>query len=172
MASLVWQEIQPTGSAFAFAQGQRYAILASVSRGQSLAAIESYLTSHGWTVTYAWEQGTPTRGQYAIDAWLASLTPDPNTSHRWVYGEADRTGATTTIGKNAPWPLTVYEIAHVFEAVPAPMEPSGPAPPPPALPSATPPTPAPASSPAAAIALGVGIVGGLGLALRYALRFV
>lgn len=117
---MVWKEIQPADDDYAFANGQRYAVLASVSSNYSLAAIEAKMKSLGFAVTYAWEQGTPTRGLYAIDTWLASLPADATSNHRWVYGEADYAGAATTLGVDAPWPFTIYHLAHVFEAVPAP----------------------------------------------------
>lgn len=119
MTSLVWQDEPPSASGdYTFSQGGRYAVLASVSRNFSLAQIEQYMTQNGWTMTYAWEQGTPTRNEYTIDAWLASLPPDATSNHRWVYGEADRTGPDWTKGQDAPWPFTIYHIAHVFLAVP------------------------------------------------------
>ena len=119
-APMVWSEIQPAGSDYAVQQGQRYAALASVSKNYTLAQVQSYLDGHGWQVTYGWEQGTATRGQFAIDQWLAALAPDTTSNHRWLYAEANRTGANATLGVDAPWPLTIYHVAHVFQAVPAP----------------------------------------------------
>lgn len=114
----IWQEIQPVNGSFAISQGSRYAILASVASGQSLDTIRSYLTGHGWDVTYLWEEGTPTRGQYAVDDWLASLPADTTSGQRWVYGEANRTGADTTIDvdKGFLW-ITIYHVAHAFVAM-------------------------------------------------------
>lgn len=115
---LVWGKVDPSGSDYAFAQGHRYAVLASVSKNYSLAEVENYMTSHGWTVTYAWEQGQPSRGLFPIDTWLQGLAPDATDNHRWIYGEANRADVDTSIGVDAPWPLTVYHIADVLEAVP------------------------------------------------------
>jgi hypothetical protein len=118
----VWSEVFPDSSgAFAFQPGQRYAALVSASRNFTLAAIVQKVASYGATVTYAWEQGTPTRGQYPIDAWLANLAADATSNHRWIYLEANVTAAQPlTFGQDAPWPLTVYHVAHVLEAVDAP----------------------------------------------------
>jgi hypothetical protein len=115
---LVWGKVDPSGSDYAFSQGHRYAVLASVSKNYALDEVHSYMTGHGWTVTYAWEQGQPSRALYPIDTWLQGLAPDTTSNHRWVYGEANRTDVDTTIGVDAPWPLTIYHIADVLEAVP------------------------------------------------------
>jgi hypothetical protein len=120
-ANLVWTEIFPDSSSdFAVTSGQRYAGLASASLNYTLASIVSYLNAHGWTVTYSWEYGTPTRNTYQIDTWLSQLPADTTSNHRWVWIEANRTGATTTIGQTPPWPLTIYRVAHAFQALPGP----------------------------------------------------
>lgn len=117
----VWGEVQPTGSDFAFEPGQRYAVLASVSKNFTLAQIMAKATSEGFTVTYAWEQGQPSRGLYPIDDWLAGLAPDTTDNHRWVWGEGNFDGAQAwTVGVDPPWPLTIYHLQHVFEAVDQP----------------------------------------------------
>lgn len=122
----VWSEIQPDDSGdFQFQSGQRYAVLASASKNYSLAQIVSYMHGKGWTITYSWEQGTPTRGQYAIDSWLDGLPPDTTSNHRWVYGEGDLDGASMSVGQDAPWPLTIYHVAHVFQAVDGPAQAEG-----------------------------------------------
>ena len=160
MTNLVWHEVAPdSGNAFTFAEGDRYAVLASVSRNFTLDQVRKYMTDNGWQLTYAWEQGTPTRDTYAIDAWLAKLAPDPTANHRWVYGEANRVGADWTKGADAPWPFTIYHIAHVFEAVPG-QEPA----PLPASSSSS------SSSKTGAVVAGVGLVAAVAIALRLALR--
>lgn len=121
-AHLVWSEEAPSGDSYPFSQGHRYAVLASVSQNYSLSDVTSYLTNHGFDVTYAWEQGTPTRGVYPVDDWLASLAPDVTGNHRWLYAEANRTGSDTTYGITSPWPFTIYTISHVLLAVPAPLD--------------------------------------------------
>lgn len=163
--SLVWQPV-PAASDYAFAQGGRYAVLASVSKDYSLAQVRSYLTGHGWTVTYAWEQGTPTRNTYPVDQWLAGLAPDTTSNHRWLYAEANRTGPDVTIGASSPWPFTFYAISDVMVAVAAP--PSA-APASPTLPS-SPAVPSPARPSAAPVALGVVIVGTLAAAAYVVFR--
>ena len=163
-APMVWSEILPGGNGFAFEQGNGYAILASVSKNYTLQQVQTYLTNNGWTVVYAWEYGTPGRNQYAVDDWLASLPADTTSNHRWVYGEAGRSGANTTIGQNAPWPLTIYEIAHVFEAVPGqPNQAPGSA----SFPTSTAPAcPAPSSTlPYALGGVALGAVAATGVAL-------
>jgi len=155
---LVWQNVAPDSSGdYAFANGQRYAVLASVSRDYTAEQVGSYLAKHGWTVTYSWEQGESSRGQYAIDDWLGSLSPDTTSNHRWLYAEANRTGPDASLGQSAPWPFTFYAIADVFQAVPGP--PST-APTVPTLPRA--PTSAPSSSSASPIVyVGGGFAAGL-----------
>jgi len=159
---LVWSEQAANGSDYDFASGGRYAVLASVSLNYSLSDVTSYLTNHGWAVTYAWEQGTPSRGIYPVDAWLDGLAPDTTSNHRWLYAEANRTGGDTSYGVNAPWPLTIYSISHVLHAEPAPAGQEAPVLPPT--------TSAPASSGpgvGAIIALGVlsGALGAVGYLL-------
>lgn len=127
----VWGEVQPAGGDFTFEPGQRYAILASVSKNYSLAEIMAKATSEGFSITYAWEQGQPSRGLYPIDDWLAGLLPDATSNHRWVWGEGnfqatcDSSGECTpiagakswTLGVDPPWPLSIYHLQHVFQAV-------------------------------------------------------
>jgi hypothetical protein len=121
-ASFVWQEIQAQSGSFALTAGQEYAVLASVSKNYSLSDVENYLTSHGYQVLYGWEYGTPTRSPPgSMDQWLASLPADTTDNHRWIYGEVIPSAA-TSIGQSAPWPLTVYSIAHAFVAVAAPPQ--------------------------------------------------
>lgn len=118
---MVWQVLAPSGSDYVFKEGERYAVLASVSLNYPLADIEAKMRSEGFDVTYAWEYGTPgRRPPVAIDDWLAGLAADPRSNHRWVYGEVNRSGPDTTIGVDPPWPLTIYHLAQVLEAVPAP----------------------------------------------------
>jgi len=121
----VWQEISANSSGdFVLTAGQEYAVLASVSQNYSVAQITSYLTGHGYQVLYAWEYGTAGRSPAgSMDTWLASLPADTTSNHRWVYGEVVPTAA-TTIGQNAPWPLTIYSIAHAFQAVAAAAQPT------------------------------------------------
>ncbi len=116
----VWKDLALTSGNVAAVSGQRYAALADVSRNVALPSIVSYLNGHGWTVTYAWEQGQASRGLYAVDAWLAGLSPDSTDNHRWVWIEANRTGDDASLSTTAPWPLTIYAISHAFEAVDAP----------------------------------------------------
>jgi hypothetical protein len=160
-APLVWQEEKAMGDAFPIESGGRYAVLASVSHNYSVSEIVDYLDRNGWTVTYAWEQGTATRDLYAIDTWLSSLVADPTNNHRWVYGEANRTGAAEALSSRAPWPFTFYSIAHVFRAVPAPPSAPGPD-----LPSPATPPPPPKAIPASVLVVGGGAVV---LAVGYAL---
>jgi hypothetical protein len=164
--ALVWHSVAPSGGDYSFASGERYAVLASVSKNYSKQEVSDYLTAHGWTVTYAWEEGQAgARAAYPIDAWLDSLAPDVTSNHRWLYAEANRTGPTVLLGVSAPWPLTIYQIANVFQAVPAPpglADASAPAPFPSSPPTAAPPTRAPA----------IALVGGgfaLGLAASLAI---
>jgi hypothetical protein len=123
---LVWQEVYPDSSGdFAIVASGRYAALASASLNYSLSSIVDYLNAHGWQVTYAWEYATPTRDQYPIDTWLASLAADTTSNHRWIYVEANNTGGARTVGQDPPWPLTLYHVAHAFQAVPAPPSSGG-----------------------------------------------
>jgi hypothetical protein len=159
--SSVWDEERPASGDYALAQGGRYAVLASVSRNYSLAEVASYLTGHGWAVTYLWEEGSPTRDTYAIDAWLSSLGPDPTGNHRWVYGEGNRVGESATLGRVPPWPFTFYSLSHVFRAVPAPPGAGGGAP---ALPSSEP-APSPSAAPSGWLLAGAAVLGAVGWAL-------
>jgi hypothetical protein len=156
----VWSEIQPQGSDFAFEPGERYAVLASVSKNFTLAQIMAKAAAEGFTVTYAWEQGQSSRALYPIDDWLAGLSPDPTDNHRWVWGEGNFDGAAAwTVGVDAPWPLTIYHLQHVFEAVDQPDTAT-----PPTLPTEAecPPAPPGVSPVAAALwTLGGVLVGGI-----------
>jgi hypothetical protein len=150
----VWSEIQPTSGAFVFEPGERYAVLASASLNYTLDQIAAKAASEGFTVTYKWETGQPSRATYAIDNWLASLAPDTTSNHRWVYAEGNFTGSSPwSLSQDPPWPFTMYHVAHVFEAVDAPDQPAD-SPAEPALPSTS--TSAPASSGPSVVALAFG----------------
>jgi len=151
----VWNEIQPSGGDFVFEPGERYAVLASASLNYTLDQIAAKAESEGFSVTYKWESGQPSRATYAIDNWLESLPADTTSNHRWVYAEGNFTGSSPwSLGQDPPWPFTMYHVAHVFEAVDAPDQLSDATPTTPTLPSTT--TSAPASSGPSALALAFG----------------
>jgi hypothetical protein len=125
--SVVWQPQSLASGSVSFAPGQRYAVLASVESGTSLATIQKYVAGKGFTITYLCEvvagspQACANRDQYDIDTWLANITAKPRSGERWVYAEGNFTGS-------APWEVTVtdsfpktlvvtYSIASMFEAV-------------------------------------------------------
>jgi hypothetical protein len=116
----VWREIQPSSGDFTFEPGQRYAVLASVSKDYSLDEVKKKAESEGFDVTYTWEQGDPSRATYVIDNWLQQLAPDTTSNHRWLYAEGNFGGAKAwTVGQDPPWPFSMYHVAHVFQAVDA-----------------------------------------------------
>lgn len=118
MTTKVWSPIQPTGDAYAFEPGERYAVLASVSLNYTLSQIQAKAESEGFQVTYAWETGQASRDTYAIDQWLASLPADTTSNHRWVYAEGNFSGSTPwSLSVDPPWPFTIYHVEYVFQAV-------------------------------------------------------
>jgi hypothetical protein len=154
VTSKVWSEIQPQSGGFTFQPGERYAVLADVSLNFTLEQIKNKAQSEGFDVTYAWETGDPNRATYQIDNWLASIPADTTSNHRWVYAEGNFSGAAPwVLGAKAPWPLTIYYVSHVFEAVDAPDQPDAPAAP--ALPPASATTSAAAAWSAAQVAWSV-----------------
>jgi hypothetical protein len=116
------EEAADSDDRFTFRPGERYAVLASASKNYSVSEIGHYLAGKGFDLTYSWEEGEPTRGKFTIDQWLASVPPDTRSNHRWVYGEGNFEPGRDpwTIGRDAPWPFTVYHVAHVMRAVDAP----------------------------------------------------
>jgi len=124
----VWSEIQPSGGAYAFQPGERYAVLASVSLNYSLAQIQTKAESEGFQVSYAWETGQASRATYAIDSWLDALPSDTTSNHRWVYAEGNFTGTSPwSLSVDPPWPFTIYHVEYVFQAVDAANQPGAPA---------------------------------------------
>lgn len=120
MAAMIWTQVQPQAGDFTFQPGQRYAALASVTTKGSLDTIKSKLAGKGFTVTYAWESGTPGRGTYCVDNWLAGLAADTAGGERWVYFEADFAGAAAdseSVDLSVLW-IHVYHLSAVFQAVP------------------------------------------------------
>lgn len=124
----VWAELKPDGDGdFVFAPGERYAVLASVSKNFSVDQVVHYLAGKAFDVTYAWEQGDDvrrTKGKPAfdVDAWLLTIPPDTRENHRWIYGEGNFNGASPwKVGQDPPSILfvhvTVYHVAHVMQAV-------------------------------------------------------
>jgi hypothetical protein len=162
--SKVWSQIQPTGDAYAFQPGERYAVLASVSRNFTLDQIKAKAESQGFSVTYDWEQGSPSRGLYPIDDWLAGLPADTTSNHRWVYAEGNFAGASAwSLSVDPPWPFTIYHVEYVFQAVEAAAD----QPAPPHLPSAQS-TVAPPSSGTGLAVLGVAAALLLAIGIGYA----
>ena len=158
----VWSEIHPAGGDFAFQPGSRYAVLASVSKNYSLSEVEHAAEGKGFSITYAWEQGDPSRATYAIDAWLASLKPDAIDNHRWIYAEGNFTGSSAwSLSVDPSWPLTLYHVQHVLTAVdaPDPATPGG-APAAPVLPPTE--QAAPSGSSSAVLLAVVGVLGAVG----------
>jgi hypothetical protein len=158
----VWAEVKPNGDGdFVFQPGERYAVLASVSKNFTVEQVVKYLAGKGFDVTYSWEQGddvrrTGTKPMYDVDAWLLTVEPDARENHRWIYGEGNFDGAAPwTVGQNPPSILfvhiTVYHVAHVMQAVDGPPN---------ALPSTAHDAPAPEPS-----GKGVGPLALLGVAL-------
>jgi hypothetical protein len=116
---ITWQLVQDGESTLTVDAGHRYAALVSVSKNFSLDQITKKLSSsYGFTTTYAWEYGTPTRNKFAIDDWLASLPADTRDNHRWVWIEGNASQAMSE-GRDAPWPFTVYHIASLYEYIPS-----------------------------------------------------
>jgi hypothetical protein len=154
----VWTEqAADADDKFTFSPGERYAVLASASKNYTVAQIAAYIQGKGFAVTYTWEEGTPTRAEYAIDDWLKAVPADTRDNHRWVYGEGNMGGAAPwTIGRDAPWPFTVYHVAHVMKATDAPDAPL-------ALPSTSKDAPPVQTSrgPGAGVLVGVGLLGGM-----------
>jgi hypothetical protein len=156
----VWSEVHPgSGGDFVFQPGERYAVLASVSRNYSLAEVQSKAQGKGFTLTYSWEQGQPERGQYHIDSWLASLPADATSNHRWLYAEGNFSDQAQawTVGQDPPWPFTVYHLADVFHAVDAPDQTSE------VLPATVQSAPAPSSGALPALVIVFSIVAAAGL---------
>lgn len=129
MTDIVWQRQNISKEAtISFAPGQRYAVLASVGTGTTLAAIQSYVENQSFHVTYLCEiaQGSASacgsRDTYDVDAWLAGITAPPRSGERWVYAEGNFNGsAPWSVSKTDEFPKTLvvtYSVADIFEAVP------------------------------------------------------
>jgi len=172
--TLVWQRQDISQeSTITFDPGQRYAVLASVGTGTSLATIESYVQKQGFQVSYLCEivngsAGACTgRSTYDVDAWLAGITAPARSGERWVYAEGDFTGSSPwSVDKTDSFPKTLvvsYSIADVFQAVPGVVTPGG------SVLSTTPLTP-PAASNAPYLAAGVGGLVLVGLGFWWVLK--
>ena len=135
MSSAVWQPQDISKGSFTFEPGQRYAVLASVGQGTSLASIRAYVQKQGFEVTYLCEilvgsaNACANRDQFNVDDWLKSITASPRSGERWVYAEGNFTGSSPwQISTTDSFPKTIivtYSIADVFEAVAAPQVPEG-----------------------------------------------
>lgn len=118
--AMVWTKVGAQGDDVAMQPGERYAVLASVSKNFSKDQVVAKAATYGFNVSYAWEAGDPKRPEdYNVDEWLASLPADPNDSHRFMYGEGTFAGGSPwKLGGSAPWPLTIYTLEDSFHAVP------------------------------------------------------
>ena len=112
--------------------GNRYAALLSVDSRANVSDATDELNKNGFQVTYSWQSGQPTRGQFFIDNWLANL-PAPASGNVWMYFEANFTGDTPrtiarTFEKCVLWICGSGTLSYVFEAqqVPDSYAPCGP----------------------------------------------
>jgi len=112
--------------------GGRYAGLLSVDSRASVSDAVNELNNQGFQVTYSWQSGQPTRGQFFVDNWLANL-PAPTPGTVWMYFELDFTGdvpraVARSFHKCILWICGTGTIAYVFEAqqVPDNYAPCGP----------------------------------------------
>jgi hypothetical protein len=104
-------------------KGRRYRATVSVSRSIPAADVLAYLRDHGWGDVQIFD--TLAGDRFPAD-WGDVEVADPNASHRFLRGEATRTGESTTIPASH-WLLTVYDIRHSYvldpsvSPAPAPM---------------------------------------------------
>jgi hypothetical protein len=107
--------------------GRRYRATVSVSRSIAAADVLAYLQDHGWGDVQLFD--TLAGDRFPAD-WGDVEVVDPNASHRFLRGEATRTGESTTIPASH-WLLTVYDIRHSYvldpsvSPAPAPVPSSG-----------------------------------------------
>ena len=134
-APLVCRKLEPRGGAYAIAPGVRYRALVSVSSHFTTEAVRKYLAEHGWSDVVLVDEGAALPPGWPTDEDLVGL----EAGHRWVRGEAVRSGEATTVDvvstlhKLITVRLSIYRIADLWACEGAPASgPRAPAAPPPA----------------------------------------
>jgi hypothetical protein len=107
---------------YPIAQGMTYRALVSVSANYTKAQIGQYLATHGYAAVTLWE---PTE-LLPVDWPSEDLSSGLEPNHRWLRGEATRTGASDVIDRVSTIHVLVtvhaaiYRIAAMWKKVPAP----------------------------------------------------
>ena len=113
---VVCRKLEPRAGAYAIARGTRYRALVSLSSHFTAEAVRKYLTEHGWSDVLLVDQGAAPPADWPVGEDLAGLED----GHRWVRGQATRTGEDTTIDvvstlhKLITIHLSVYRIGALW----------------------------------------------------------
>ena len=114
--------LNPDDDVFPVAQGMTYRATVSVSKDYGSAQVEEALSSRGWKDVTLWESGAPLPSDWPPE----DLTSGLEDSHRWLRGEATRSGPSdaldrvSTVHAIVTLRLSVYRIAQLWKRVPAP----------------------------------------------------
>ncbi len=128
-----WVPISPGSEGKYIAEpGGFYAVLLAVDSRASISDVADTLTKQSFQVAYSWQGGTPTRGKFWIDDWLAKL-PASAEGTRWMYLELRYAGTEMkSIARHFEKCVLMIcgaaDVAYVFEAkqVPDDWHPCGP----------------------------------------------
>jgi len=108
--------VPPSGSDYPVMRGTRYRATVSVSNNFDRGAIAGYLVGHGWSSVQLWEGSDPLPADWPSGEHLSGLEDN----HRWLRGEATRSGESSSLGTSSPWPFTIYRVANLWRVVAAP----------------------------------------------------
>jgi hypothetical protein len=109
---------------FPAAQGMTYRATVSVSSDYAKAAIVHELRAHGWSDVSLWEPGEALPADWPKEELSGGLEED----HRWVRGQATRSGPSDTLDRVSTvraivtLHLSTYRIAQLWKRVPAPAQ--------------------------------------------------
>ena len=116
-----WTSISPDAQGnYLASPGNRYAALLSVDARAKVSDAVDELKKEGFTVTYSWQSGQPTRGQFLIDNWISGL-PAPTKGTNWMYFELNYAGdVPKTVAKHIEkcvfFVCGSVDIVQLFEA--------------------------------------------------------
>ena len=119
-AALVWAPVATTNDAYPVPSGGHFRATVSLSKNFDKKAVGDYLSAHGWSNVLLYDQaaGDPTPPDWPVEGDLGRLEDN----HRWLRGEATRSGAPTSVDRVSRLhalltiTLSIYRIAGAWMA--------------------------------------------------------
>jgi len=117
---LFCRRLTPRDGVYAIAQGARYRALVALSGHFSSGDVGKYLSEHGWSSVRVYEGTEPPPTDWPTAEEGGALSGALDSGHRWVRGEAVRSGPDTsidvvsTLHKLIALRLSIYRIGALW----------------------------------------------------------